>query len=141
MHHVHSANINYQNPYYGQVGHHNINFPHQAINYNNPPIHVQVPIHNYNQQQNSNLHYNNQQFHNQAFDNNNLYSGLNYPNHVPQYHQNIHQSTNIVHNPTGASNQMFPLVASSQMSPNINMNLTFNGSGNSQVANQAKHWT
>jgi len=43
LHHVHSAQLSYQNPYYGQIGHHNINILPQPIINNTTIMHNQIP--------------------------------------------------------------------------------------------------
>lgn len=67
MHHVHSANFSYQNPYYGQIGHHNWNIGHHPLNYNNGVINNNN--HGYNQ--NNNYHFNHTpQIYNQQYGHN-----------------------------------------------------------------------
>jgi hypothetical protein len=140
LHHVHSANFSYQNPYYGQGGHHYTNILNQPTNYNNGIHHVpinnyHVPINNYhvpinNYQQGNNYHYNHhppQQVYNQAYGHhnnnftNNLVNGTSYShtlNHPqPQYQSNPYQNVNSGH--TGINGE-------NKISTNINMNLNLN---------------
>jgi hypothetical protein len=137
LHHVHSANFSYQNPYYGQVGHHTLHFPPQQ-NYNNGGMHNQVPAHNYHQS--NNYHYNHpQQVYNQQYGNIHNLNGnqTNGTAFTPSYHhpqQNLYQGVLNGHTAVNGTNPI---------SHNINMNLNLNetGSTTSEQTGANKHWT